>query len=348
MKKELFLVCAFFCSLSVASNKIYVVHPEAAGSEFKPGTPWYNVQKACKNIGYEAIWVKSSRGLRDYKYIVYFEILPWEINIFHKHPKEKMIAFLWEPATVNPKNYDAACQSYFSKIVTWDDFLIDNKRFFKFFYPVFRKIIKEIVPFQEKKMCVMMNRNKDSSHHKSLYGERKKLIIFFENNYSEDFDLYGYGWESSGFKNYKGTVGSKINCIKNYKFCFAYENMQKVDGYVTEKIFDAFGAGVVPVYWGSENVTDYIPENCFIDRRRFTDDDELYWFLKNMPQLEYEQYLDNIKSFLLSDLPLAYRWDYFIHSFLSVIDPGYNKAVALTDRQLEVVQKVQCLFNFDG
>ena len=159
MKRILFLSSLFFCFFNFASNKIYVVHPEAAGGTFAPGTGWYNVQQACKRAGYEAIWVKSSKGLQDYRYIIYFDILPWEIKILHKHPAEKMIAFLWEPATVNPYNYQPAFQKYFSKIATWDDSLVDNKRFFKFFYPVLRGMIKNVVPFNEKKLCVMMNRN---------------------------------------------------------------------------------------------------------------------------------------------------------------------------------------------
>ena len=45
--------------------------------------------------------------------------------------------------------------------------------------------------------------------------------------------------------------------------------MRDVLGYITEKIFDSFAAWCVPVYWGASNVTDYIPEGCFIDRRKF-------------------------------------------------------------------------------
>ena len=41
--------------------------------------------------------------------------------------------------------------------------------------------------------------------------------------------------------------------------------MRNVNGYVTEKIFDAFKAGCVPVYWGAENITKYVPAECFID-----------------------------------------------------------------------------------
>ena len=47
---------------------------------------------------------------------------------------------------------------------------------------------------------------------------------------------------------------------------------------VSEKIFDCFAAGNVPIYWGASNVTDYIPEDCFIDMRSFSSFEELYQF----------------------------------------------------------------------
>lgn len=43
--------------------------------------------------------------------------------------------------------------------------------------------------------------------------------------------------------------------------------MRGEKGYITEKIFDCFFPGVIPIYWGAENVTDYIPQDTFIDRR---------------------------------------------------------------------------------
>ena len=36
-----------------------------------------------------------------------------------------------------------------------------------------------------------------------------------------------------------------------------------VKGYITEKIFDSFFAGVVPIYWGAENITDYVPKSLY-------------------------------------------------------------------------------------
>lgn len=87
-------------------------------------------------------------------------------------------------------------------------------------------------------------------------------------------------WDKKEFENAMGTVESKAITLAKYKFCICYENMRDVKGYITEKIFDCFMAGCVPIYWGASNITDYIPADCFIDRRTFTSMEELYVFMK--------------------------------------------------------------------
>jgi len=51
---------------------------------------------------------------------------------------------------------------------------------------------------------------------------------------------------------------SKQNGISNYLFYLAFENTLE-PGYVTEKIFDAFVAGTVPVYFGHSDCRQHIP-----------------------------------------------------------------------------------------
>ena len=40
-------------------------------------------------------------------------------------------------------------------------------------------------------------------------------------------------------------------------------------GYISEKIFDCFFAGTVPLYLGAPDIEDYIPADTFIDLRQF-------------------------------------------------------------------------------
>jgi hypothetical protein len=88
--------------------------------------------------------------------------------------------------------------------------------------------------------------------------------------------------------------------MQKYKFSVCYENATGITGYITEKIFDSFFAGCVPVYLGAPNVTDYIPAETFIDKRNFKNYGELYRYMKSMTDEEYNKYLGAIKDFVHS------------------------------------------------
>jgi hypothetical protein len=231
----------------------------------------------------------------------------------------KLILFAWEPPTVQPELYDPKIHKRFSKIFTWDDDLVDNIRFFKFSYPVLQARLEVIPSFSEKKFCTLIARRKGSQHPKELYSEREKTILFFEDKPGE-FDLYGSHWEKRKYKNWKGAIPDKIGVLKNYKFAICYENMRDVKGYITEKIFDCFAAGVVPVYWGASNVADYIPESCFIDRRKFKSQRGMYLYLKRIREEEYQKYLDAAAQFLKSEKAKTFSSESFAQSFLQIAD----------------------------
>lgn len=332
-----FLVIALYGGHVVCRGIVYLydtdVAPEWAMTLPSYGFYIHEIRDALKRLGYTPIWTHSLSGLQNFDRLVCCsQIGTWAMPALARYPKEKLIAFLWEPPTTCPDTYNTALHNLFSKVYTWNERLVDNVHYFHFYYPRCYPTIDSSILFNAKKLCVMMNCNKDSEHACSLYGERKKLISFFEQNHSDDFDLYGPGWQQCGFKNYRGTVESKIDCIKQYRFCCAYENMCNVQGYITEKIFDPFRAGCVPIYWGADNVTDYIPKDCFIDRREFASDEELYQYLKTMKKDEYQDYINNIKRFLGSAQALVFSFDYYVDIVLEAIEPGYDKTVALTER----------------
>lgn len=55
-----------------------------------------------------------------------------------------------------------------------------------------------------------------------------------------------------------GKPCSKHGALRRYPFYFAAENSE-VDDYVTEKVYDALEAGVVPVYMGAPNAAEFLP-----------------------------------------------------------------------------------------
>jgi len=67
----------------------------------------------------------------------------------------------------------------------------------------------------------------------------------------------------------------------------------------------------VPIYYGAENITEYIPKECFIDFRDFANYEELYQFLKNISEKDYRRYLEAVKDYIAYDK----RYYYFTSDF---------------------------------
>lgn len=273
-----------------------------------------------KENGFE-IATSDINTIQDSEVVIYRDLpkkLPLEKDI------EKSYLIMNESPLVRPDNFDVSKHKYFNKIFTWNDELVDNEKYFKFNYSFI--IPKEIPKFFDKpNLCCLIVGNKDSNHPNELYSERKKLIRWFEQNHPLDFDLYGVGWNQYRFKgiklirafnrvpllpqifakltkqiypSYQGKVANKFETMQSYKFAICYENIKDISGYITEKMFDVMFAGCVPIYWGADNVTEYIPKDCFIDKRDFRTYEELYKYMKNMDESTYIEYLNNIEGFL--------------------------------------------------
>lgn len=106
------------------------------------------------------------------------------------------------------------------------------------------------------------------------------------------------------------TNPSKIAFIKDYKFNLAMEN-SCINGYVTEKITDAYLAQTIPIYFGAPDIADEFDINSFIDILSFkTFDDAIdkildintdqikYMHMLNSKNLIHLDYIDKLKTFL--------------------------------------------------
>ncbi len=325
-KKEKYQPLQHYARQDVA-KKIYIT-PGAWGDLFAIDNPLFN-RDGCLEVLYKLRQIASERGyeldqtyslnyLTDFEYLICFDIYPDQLAQIERYPKQKCIVFLWEPPSVNPDNYNPEYHRYFSKIYTWNDALVDNQKYFKFYYPVFHPMIPMPVDYYWKRLSTMIACNKYSDHPQELYSQRQRVIDFFEELPSDDFDLFGKGWPTQ-YKTYRGSIGKKVDFLPYYRFCFSYENIHGIPGYITEKIFDSFQSGTVPIYWGAPNITDYIPKSCFIAREDFTSDQALYEYLKNMDAAEYDQYMKNIERFLDGDKARLYSTENFIHIFMELI-----------------------------
>ncbi len=211
---------------------------------------------------------------------------------------------------MQPQGWDPNIWKCCHKIYTWDDDLVDGVRFFKFHLPFMTPRIEHLVPYAERKFLTLIASRLSSKHPKQIYSERQKLIRFFEARPEEPFDLFGRHWEKRNFRCWKGTIPDKMAVLKQYRFAIAYENSIQT-GYITEKLWDCFAAGVVPIYWGAPNVTDIVPSDCFIDRRRFASDEDLLAFLKVMPEEVWQGYVDRAEKFLQSETAALFSMEAF-------------------------------------
>jgi len=281
--------------------------------------PMYQLRKQLLEKGYEVYQANSLNSLPHMEYLFVFDILVDDLAKIEQYPFEKRILFLWEPPSVVPHNYNKELHQHFSKIFTWDDSLVDNKKYFKFYYPVCHNML-EPIDFNKKKLCTLIANNRHSNHPSELYSQRLATLNFFENTAPQEFDVYGGGWDTSLYSTYKGRIQKKIDVLRHYKFSICYENIANIPGYITEKIFDCFWAGCVPVYWGAPNIEQYIPKNCFIARQDFASYTDLYNYLKNISEKEYEEYLNNIRAFLASEQAYKFTKEYFISTILKIIN----------------------------
>ena len=71
---------------------------------------------------------------------------------------------------------------------------------------------------------------------------------------------------------------SKVEFIRNYKINLAFENGDSTN-YVSEKIYQAFEAGVLPVYMGTRGVSEAVPKGSYIDVADFDSPKSLALYL---------------------------------------------------------------------
>ncbi len=235
---------------------------------------------------------------------------------------------------ITPLNADVSYLRKFDRVFTWNRNLLNLPNVTQIFLP--NKIrLNDFLEFDERSLfSCLINSNKTFPFQleTDLYLERIKVIRWYEKNSPKDFALYGMGWNKpiraytakskffrrlerlrtqllghKPFPSFRGEVKSKADVLTNVKFAYCFENVSELPDYITEKIFDCFFSGCVPIYWGSETIKDHIPSACFINRRDFKDTNEVHSYLKGITNKEYSKYQENIKQYLLS--PDAKKFD---------------------------------------
>jgi alpha(1,3/1,4) fucosyltransferase len=262
----------------------------------------------------------------------------WSTRPLYEEAKKKgfknMTLLLWEGKSVNIVNYNPRVWDKFEHLLTWDDDLVDNQKFFKLYLPIPNtRAIEFVTSFSQKKLLVNVTINKYSSYKNELYSQRRKSINYFYKNYPQDFDLYGYRWNQPATKwqrafpwlvkkyiNYLGQTDNKLKTLSHYKFILCYENISDAKGWVTEKIFDAFKGRTVPIYLGAPNIEEYVDKDAFIDRRKFKNDKELADFIIKMPEYEYNKYLEAADRYMQSEKYAKFSAQNFCDRIIEILN----------------------------
>jgi hypothetical protein len=83
---------------------------------------------------------------------------------------------------------------------------------------------------------------------------------------------------------------------------------------MTEKLFDCFFVGTVPVYWGAPDVLDWVPAETFIDMRKFRTFGDLRAFLHSLSPADERKYREAARDYLASPRFDAFRRQTFAES----------------------------------
>lgn len=247
-------------------------------------------------------------------------------------PNIRMCAFvIFEPPVVAPHLYRELPEltNVFERVyihnVEGDGYSlkgVDASRLHKLYWPQPRADVIEAcwsMQDRQRRIVVINGNHKPVSASKELYSKRIEAMAALAK--SGGVDLYGRGWERWWSRNsmwlpywrnrrtlmsiYKGSCASKYEVLGHYAFALCFENMA-MNGYVTEKIFDCFYAGTIPLYWGATDIADLIPGEAYIDVRQFNSWEQMHAALMRMPDKEIESMREAGRTFLRSEKGLKF------------------------------------------
>jgi alpha(1,3/1,4) fucosyltransferase len=278
--------------------------------------------------------------------LVIFQVLAkaWKylMQCIKANPKIVIVNYATEPTIIHSLNNKIILNSsLFDYVLTWNDNLIDHKKFVETRSFAFNKSVVNMVQQKDKQNLCVINYNKKSNQEGEIYSEREKVIEYFGKN--GEIDLYGYGWENHPNeiirKVYLGPIKSKIDVLKNYRYSIAFENVNNEPGYICEKMFDSFSAGCIPIFYGAPNVTELIPKNTFINYQDFKNLTELEIFLESIDEKKYSEYLSYINDFVNSVSFRKYSSNGFVDSVNNIIDKVDKSKISRKN-----ILKIKCEF----
>jgi hypothetical protein len=232
----------------------------------------------------------------------------------------KKILVRQEPELVLPENYKAKNTANFWKIINVGS--KSEKGFLNINWPQNINGNLKFINERKRGKIILLNSNLISLHKSELYSLRREAAYKLD-----AIDLFGYGWNNSIFerlkslllelkkfinkphklkfsglkyyfrtqKNYKGKVDNKILAMQHYSIALIIENSPT---YVSEKIFDAFSAGCIPIYIGPDLNEFEIPNNLFIQANPNLN--SIMDSFNLVQEMDYQVWFDHLNKWLNS------------------------------------------------
>lgn len=307
-----------FCETLTENSLFDYANPRNSDGLF---TPYIALRKKLLGLGLELNTPDLNLG-RNVSFEVHMDSRPLVINEVPKY----LIAV--ENPLINRLNADVEYLKKFHRVFSWNDAALIHPNAVRIFIANDLSMTN-VRSFADRNFfSCLISSNKVAPWFGSndLYAERINVVRWYEKHAPSLFRLYGRGWgkpshvfsrkdkffrrinrlrtqlfEYKPFPSWHGEVTTKAKVLSNTKFSYCYENVSDLPSYITEKIFDCFLSGCVPIYWGANNVLEYIPAHCFIDRRNFKDTAEVHQYLLSITPEQYVQYQQNIADFLTSE-----------------------------------------------
>jgi hypothetical protein len=144
-------------------------------------------------------------------------------------------------------------------------------------------------------MCIVLE-NRDFKYTYDINNINLCSLDYLRNIYvsyliSQGVNLKPYGNNWDEFKGEKDTRPT-YEIMSEHTFVLIIENTN-ADGYVSEKIYDAWVAGCIPIYYGNINDNYNISNNMYINLKNYTPE-TLYSFLLTLTISDIYNYMDNI------------------------------------------------------
>jgi hypothetical protein len=254
---------------------------------------------------------------------------------------------IFEPPVVDPRLYRAlpALTKAFAEVyvhnTTGDGFSlegVDRSKLRKLYWPQPREDVMEAHWSQQERLdrLVVINGNHIPRRvPNELYSRRIEAMAGLAE--LNAVDLYGRGWDrwwsrasmwwpywkhrGTLMSIYKGACDSKYEVLSRYKFSLCFENMA-MQGYVTEKIFDCFYAGTIPVYLGAPDIGELVPPEAYVDCRNFATWQSIVNHLSRVSPSELQGMREAGRRFIQSDEGLRYS-----RSLLGIFGIGTHDSI---------------------